>query len=106
MAEPNAALARKPRRKLTATELLEQRATITLAEFAQITGLDRSTVHRKEASGDLPKRRMIAGQPQFLVSEVKAWLEGAEVSGPKAEHSIRARKAREVYLASKSGGLA
>jgi predicted DNA-binding transcriptional regulator AlpA len=58
----------------------EYRAKLTLGEFCELMGLDRSTVLRKERQGLLPPRRLLAGMNVFLTAEVRNWLMRAEIS--------------------------
>ena len=72
----------------------ERRAKLTLAEFCELMGLDRSTVLRKERQGKIPPRRLVAGMNVFLTAEVRHWLVHAEVS--KGSDPRRSAIAREV----------
>ena len=72
----------------------ERRAKLTLAEFCELMGFDRSTVLRKERQGLIPARRLLAGMNVFLTTEVRDWLVRAEVS--KGSNPRRAAIAREV----------
>jgi predicted DNA-binding transcriptional regulator AlpA len=72
----------------------ERRAKLTLAEFCELMGLDRSTVLRKERQGLMPPRRLVAGMNVFLTAEVRAWLAGAKVS--EGSNPRRSAIAREV----------
>jgi predicted DNA-binding transcriptional regulator AlpA len=72
----------------------EHRAKLTLAEFCELMGLDRSTVLRKEREGLLPPRRLVAGMNVFLTAEVRTWLTRAEIS--KGSDPRRSAVAREV----------
>jgi predicted DNA-binding transcriptional regulator AlpA len=67
---------------------------LTLAEFCELMGLDRSTVLRKERQGLIPPRRLVAGMNVFLTEEVRDWLVRAEVS--KGSDPRRSAIAREV----------
>ena len=72
----------------------ECRVVLTLAEFCELMGLDRSTVLRKERQGLTPPRRLVAGMNVFLTEEVRDWLVRAEVS--KGSDPRRSAIAREV----------
>jgi predicted DNA-binding transcriptional regulator AlpA len=72
----------------------ERRGKLTLAEFCELMGLDRSTVLRKERKGLLPPRRMVTGMNVSLTAEVRAWLAKAEIS--KGSDPRRSARAREV----------
>ncbi len=89
---------------LSADEMLARRATINLAEFAQIAGMDPSTVLRKERDGMIPRRRELAGRLVFLTREVREWMEAAPVV--KGADPEKSRKAREIALARKAGRAA
>jgi predicted DNA-binding transcriptional regulator AlpA len=67
---------------------------LTLAEFCQVIGRDRSTVLRKERQGLMPPRRLVAGMNVFLTAEVRTWLLNAEIS--KGSDPKRSAKAREI----------
>ena len=71
----------------------ERRVKLTLAEFCELMGLDRSTVLRKERQGLIPPRRELAGMNVFLTAEVREWMVRAKVSKGSAR---RAAIAREV----------
>jgi hypothetical protein len=72
----------------------ERRAKLTLAQFCDLMGLDRSTVLRKEKEALIPPRRLVAGMNVFLTAEVRDWLVRAEVS--KGSDARRSAIAREV----------
>lgn len=92
---------------LTADEMLTQLAVLNLSEFAQLTGMDPSTVLRKEREGVIPRRRDLAGRLVFLTREVREWMDGAPVAdGADPEKSARSRKAREIALARGAGRAA
>ena len=71
----------------------ECRVVLTLAEFCELMGLDRSTVLRKERQGLTPPRRLVAGMNVFLTAEVRDWLVHAEVSkGVPSSGRLRPRR--------------
>jgi predicted DNA-binding transcriptional regulator AlpA len=88
---------------MTADEMLTQLAVLNLSEFAQLTGMDPSTVLRKEREGVIPRRRELAGRLVFLTREVREWMDSAPAEGVDPEKSA---KSREIALARKAGRAA
>jgi predicted DNA-binding transcriptional regulator AlpA len=87
---------RKVRAKQTPTAhadpLADSAVILTLAQFSELLGFDRSTVLRKERLGLLPPRRWVAGMNVFLTAEIRAWLAQAQLSkGSDPRRSARAR---------------
>ena len=106
-AVPHRGRGRPKKSIMTADEMLTQLAVLNLSEFAQLTGMDPSTVLRKEREGHIPRRRDLAGRLVFLTKEVREWMEAAPIAvGADPEKSARSRKAREIALARSAGRAA
>jgi len=103
-AAPRRGRGRPKKSTLTADQMLTQLAVLTLSEFAQLTGMDPSTVLRKEREGVIPKRRDLAGRLVFLTREVRGWMDAAPLV--EGADPSKSRKSREVALARGAGRAA